>query len=311
MSEMQLDFAAGGTIHRFAHQAMATVFEIFIAHEDRRYAEQAAFACFAEFDRLERELSRFIENSDIARLRRLATGETVRVGLDAFACLQACRQLHADTGGAFDVTVGALLRCWFGPDRALRTPAAADIEAALQQVGLDRLRLDESDFSVSCDGEAALELDLGGFGKGYALDVAAALLREWDIEVALLHSGFSSVLALQAPAGQEGWPLVLRHPAARGRVLARPLLAQCALSASGLRKGQHIIDPRTGYPAAGEWLASWVVGACAATCDGLSTAFMLLSADEIGAYCERRAGAGALCLSHGGEIHCWGEWEWR
>ena len=57
--------------HRFSHQAMATTFEVFIVHGDARYAEQAAWAAFDELDRLEAELSRFIENSDISRINNL------------------------------------------------------------------------------------------------------------------------------------------------------------------------------------------------------------------------------------------------
>jgi FAD:protein FMN transferase len=141
----------------------------------------------------------------------------------------------------------------------------------------------------------------------------AELLEEWGLGLALVHGGFSSVLALEPPTGREGWPLTLSDPGAPSRVLARLSVRQTALGASGLRKRDHIVDPRTGEPARGR-LAAWVavprpevaraeapaeegprVSAAAIT-DALTTAFMLLSAREIEALCERSPGLEAWVL---------------
>ena len=147
-----------------------------------------------------------------------------------------------------------------------------------------------------------MQIDLGGIGKGYAVDLMAELLEEWGLQRALVHGGFSSVLALEPPAGRDGWPLTLSDPVAPSRVLARLSVRQTALGASGVRKGDHIVDPRTGGPVRGR-RAAWVAlprpdqsgaspGArgreCAAgaVTDALTTAFMLLSPEEI-AGCAR------------------------
>ena len=102
-----------------------------------------------------------------------------------------------------------------------------------------------------------MRIDLGGIGKGYAVDLMAEVLEEWGLRRALVHGGFSSVLALEAPEGREGWPLTLSDPAAPSRVLARLSVRQTALGASGLRKGDHIVEPRTGEPVRGR-RAAWV-----------------------------------------------------
>ena len=272
-------------VHRFSHEAMATVFEVHGVHPDERYAAQAAQAAFDLTDRLERELSRFLANSDITRINHLAAGESTRVSPSTLECLVIARHMFDLTGGAFDVSIGT---------------------------GLPSLDLDADDFLVRAT-EGGVRVDLGGIGKGYAVDRMAELLEEWGLGMSLVHGGFSSVLALQPPSGCEGWPLTLSDPSAPSRVLARLSVRQTALGASGLRKGDHIVDPRTGEPVRGR-LAAWVAVprppaaraeaveedeprlAAAAVTDALTTAFMLLSPEEIKGLCERSPGLEAWIL---------------
>src|SRR4029450_8880638 len=79
----------------------------------------------------------------------------------------------------------------------------------------------------------------------------------WGLDRAFVHAGFSSALALESPAGCDGWPLTLSDPGEPSRVLSRLSMRQTALSASGVRKGDHIVDPRTCMPVRGR-LAAWV-----------------------------------------------------
>ncbi|MHC4426785.1 MAG: FAD:protein FMN transferase [Planctomycetota bacterium] len=269
---------------RFSHEAMATTFEVIVVHEDDRYARQAAAAAFDEVDRLEGELSRFIENSDVSRINNLPANQPLRLGLDTFECLQLSARLYAETNGAFDITVGTLLRCWRNEDGTAHTPSADELNLARQRTGTDLLQLDEAEHTVRLSA-GPVEIDLGGIGKGYAVDRMAELLREWSIDTALISGGYSSVLALDAPPGTEGWPLTLSNPANRKQILARPCLRSGALSGSGLQKGRHIIDPRTGQPVEGKH-AAWSSAPDAATADALSTAFMIMSPDEIKQYCS-------------------------
>ncbi len=199
---------------------MATVFEVHAVHDDGRYAEQAAQAAFDLVDRLERELSRFIPNSDIGRINELAPGERTRVAPTTIECLVIARHAFELTGGVFDVSIGT---------------------------GLESLELD-ADACVIGATRRGVKIDLGGVGKGYAVDLMAEVLEEWGVERALVHGGFSSVLALEPPPGHEGWPLTLSTPGARSRVFATVSPRQTAMGASGVRKADHIVDPRTGEP---------------------------------------------------------------
>ena len=93
-------------MRRFSHEAMATVYEVYAAHADQQYAAQAAQAAFDLVDRLERELSRFLPNSDITRINHLAAGESTRVAATTLECLGIARHMFELTGGAFDVSIG-------------------------------------------------------------------------------------------------------------------------------------------------------------------------------------------------------------
>jgi thiamine biosynthesis lipoprotein len=270
-------------LKRFCHEAMATTYEIIMAEDDENYARQAAAAAFKEVDRLEGELSRFIENSDIARINNLPANEPLRLGLDAFDCLELGCRLYAETNGAFDITIGSLLACWRDEDGNPRRPSQEELNLARERTGAHLLQLDESEHTIRLS-VSPVQVDLGGIGKGYAVDRVAELLQEWSIEVALVSGGYSSVLALKGPSETKGWPLTLSNPGDHKQILARPCLEGRALSGSGVQKGQHIIDPRKLKPVEGK-LAAWASAPDAATADALSTAFMIMNPDEIRQYC--------------------------
>ncbi len=312
---------------RYSHDAMATTFEIFIVHKDSGYAEQAAWAAFDELDRLEQELSRFVENSDISRLNALPPNQPLLLGPEAFNCLRLAQQIYHETDGAFDVTIGSLMACLLNKDKSLRSPTQEELKLARERTGLHLVLLDESEFTVQVAREE-VQVDLGGIGKGYAVDRMAALLREWGIDTALIHGGSSSILAMDGPPGTKGWPLTISNPDNRKDILMRIDLKNQALSGSGLRKGQHIIDPRNARPVKDK-VASWALvepgantrlkieaaniddqaepGATSATAclkpdmtlsfigchylatwaDALSTAFMVMSPRQIRQFCRR------------------------
>jgi len=273
---------------------MATVFEIFIAGDDASYAGQAALAAFDELDRIEQDLSRFIENSDISLINNLPAGQPLKLGLDAFDCLMLSAKIYEEIGGAFDITIGSLLDCWLTEDQTLRKPSGRDLSFACQHTGMSLLTLDEAEHTVTLLA-APVQVDLGGVGKGYAVDRMAKLLGDWSIDTALINAGFSSVRSLGAPGQTKGWPVTLTDPRNRSRTLARLYLRDQALSGSGLQKGPHIIDPGTAMPVEDK-RAAWALAPDAATADALSTAFMVISPDEIEKYCKRRPDTQAMII---------------
>ncbi len=289
------EWTAVTDVHRFAHQAMATTFEIIVQHADKLYAQQAAHAAFDELDRIEGELSRYVETSDVTRINHLAAGEVLQLGLDTFECLRVSQRVHKQSQGAFDVTVGYLLDCWRDEEKRPRVPSADELTFARAHTGMTLLRIDETHFTIELF-ISPVRVDLGGVGKGYGVDEMAKLLREWEVDRALIHGGFSSVLALEAPQGMAGWPVTLSDPTDRSRTLVRLQLKRQAVSGSGLEKGGHIIDPRVGRPVEGK-IAAWSITPDVVTGDALSTAFMVMTPDEVTQYCtDHRDVRGLLIL---------------
>jgi FAD:protein FMN transferase len=241
-------------IHVFNHYAMATQFQVRIAGEERSYAAQTAQEAFLLANHLESLLSRFRANSEISQIAQLTPGETLPLSEPVFACLETAQRMESATNGAFSVTAAALKT----------------------QPEKPRWSLLRDRVAIRCDA-GILEFDLGAVGKGFALDRMAEMCREWDCPAFLLVAGGSSILAGDAPAETAGWSCGLGEDNSPQRYL----LKNVSLSGSGLAvKGAHIIDPRTGAPAA---LRSrvWALADSAAESDALSTACMILPEAEI------------------------------
>ncbi len=253
----------------FHHEAMATTFAIVIADHPAEYARQAAAAAFRELDRLESELSRYIESSDIARANRLACGETIRIGDDALHCLLLAADASLATHRAFDA-------------------AYASERSSGQPLGAPLFTLDPAAHTLTSQA-ARLHLDLGAIGKGYALDRMAAQLTEWAITTACLQSGGSTALALAAPTDRTGWSIGIGDGPTH-RLLS---LSHVALSGSGIAvQGAHLIDPRTREPSA-HTARTWALAPTAALSDALSTAFFILPDTDIAAFCQAHPTIGA------------------
>jgi thiamine biosynthesis lipoprotein len=299
--EICLNQPDGNPIHRFPRQAMATEFEIMLLYDDPRYAAQAAFAAFAELDKIENELSRYIDNSDISRINQAPVNQPVVVGVHTFACLIICREMFLKTNGAFDISVGNLADRVKGKTPQRSASAGKDNQPAAHAQGW-RLQLHAGDHSVTRLGENA-SLDLGGIGKGYALDIMAEILKEWGIESALLHGGRSTALSF----GELNWPLSISEPDVSGDVILNLMLRNGSLSGSGLQKGRHIIDPAAGESQT-TCQAAWSKTQRAAEADALSTAFMILSVKEIRDYCERDSEAAVLLIDELGKKIFIGNW---
>jgi thiamine biosynthesis lipoprotein len=266
----------------FRHEAMATYFEITIDGRDEAYARQAAGAAFRELDRLEAELSRFVESSDIARANRLAQGESAVIGDDTLECLLLAAGLAHETERAFDPA--------YDSDRGPECPGESPV-----------FTLDPAEHVITSRARR-LHLDLGAVGKGYALDRLAEVLDEWEVGSACLNSGGSTALALEAPPSRAGWPIGLGEGERRRELL----LSGTALSGSGIAvKGSHLIDPRSGRPAA-RTSRAWASSPSAAVADALSTAFFVMTDAEVAAFCAAHPDVGAALALPDGRLELLG-----
>jgi len=321
-------------LHRFGHEAMNTPFEIVIAGHDETYASQAAMAVFREVDRIEGILSRFNPCSDVGQINLLDPGGSVGVDLEVLNCLLIANDVHCQTGGAFDVTVGPLVQCVRDEQGHPVNATQDEWKAAFARVGMDRLILNFEDFTVGVkrnwgrspvspeEGGASpiargeeenrgaspissgrVVVDLGGIGKGFALDSTVETLDDWGIEDAMVHGGTSTALVLGSggaaagcPPGVTGWVMGIGADWGAAAGLERVILHSGAISGSGVElQGEHIIDPRTGAAALNH-LAAWAICPSAARADALSTAFVAMSTDEVQAYCRNHDDTAAVVV---------------
>lgn len=293
-----MSLSPGKHVHRFAHEAMATVFEAFIAGKTEEYAGQAVRAAFDEVDRLESLFSRFDPSSEASRIGRLRPGGSLRIGIETAEVLGIAAAVQAETSGAFDVNYLAAIPSAAEKRPKVFPPALATLIRVVQtDRGIEVVRIPAKGGAKA----PALDLDLGAVGKGYALDGALAVLRDWEVGNVLLHSGTSTALAAGPGPGKggsgRGWPVgagtVEGTSAGPGRVFLRDR----ALSGSGTEvKGEHIVDPRTGRPARGA-RSAWASHPSAAAADALSTAFMVMTMDESAAFCGRHPEVWALVIN--------------
>ncbi len=255
-------------LHRFAHRAMMSQFEILVPAEACGVddARAAAGAAFEELDRNERRLSRFDAYGDVGRVNATPPGEAVVVDIETAECVAAALDLARRTEGAFDPTAGK--------------PADGR-----RRIGAELIAVDAESMTVTRL-DAGVALDLGGIGKGFAVDAMAGAIGEWGIESALVNGGSSTALAVGSAPGGGAWRLALRDPADDSAELGSVRLQNAAFSGSATLVEQHIVDPRTRRPVpAGR--AAWAVAPTAAEADALTTAFCVMETEAVRRYVER------------------------
>jgi thiamine biosynthesis lipoprotein len=194
-----------------ALHAMATRFELVLHGENAASLRAAGEEVFEEIERLEARLSLYRSTSEIAHVNARAARTPVGVTPGLFALLEQARRLSEESGGAFDITVAPLVRCWGFMDGDGRVPDPEALVAARARIGMGLVRLDPAELTVSFAREGVM-LDLGAIGKGYAIERAIGILREAGITSGLLHGGTSTVYALGRPPETEAWKIAIEIP---------------------------------------------------------------------------------------------------
>ncbi len=271
--------------------AMGTLLTITVDGLPAARAEEGIDRAFAEVERLEAAMSLWRSDSELVRAVARAGREAVPLSPDLFEVLALARATAERSAGAFDPTVGPLVRLWGFIGEGTRVPAAEALAEARARVGWRRLQLDPGTRTLRLDGEGC-EVDLGAIGKGYAVDRAVEVLRAAGAPAGVVN--FSGNLRSFGPAPPGplavagGWRVDVQHPREPEAALVTLRLDGHAVSTSGdyekyfvqdgVRYG-HILDPRTGHPAR-EAAAVTVVAPTAALADALSTALFVLGPER-------------------------------
>lgn len=285
---------------------MGTVLRAEVTAPDRAAALGAIQAAFDSVSAVDRVLSTWRDDSDIARLNHAAPGDTVALSPALGRLLDEASRWSRRTDGAFDPAVGSLVDAWDLRGRG-RLPVPEALAAARRTAGLGQFwfgRDDRSAFRRS----AGAWLDTGGFGKGVALRAAVAALRSAGITAGAINFGGQVAVLGGGPDGS-GWPVPVADPARRSVPAALLRVRDASVSTSGQserfvvigkHRFGHILDPRTGRPAPA-WGSVTVVADDPAVADILSTALFVLGPDAGLTWAERQGDVAALFLIRGAD----------
>lgn len=309
--EVHTQFAKNAIVTTVAHNAMGTTFHITLigkrGEDSPSSLARIANEAFIAIDALESRISRWRTDSQTSRINKYAFEKPVRITHDVAAFLLNAQRISTETGGAFDCTVGPLIELWRAAKESGQLPAQSEIDSARARVGFNHVMIDPAERTVRFTHQG-IRLDFGAIGKGHALDIAAEVLADYGVEIALLDGGASTYLATGIPPGQPGWTVRVRHPYNKEEVLAEVLLGKGAFSTSTNagakfvvdgRKYGHILDPRTGWPAQGKRLAMSLTQS-AADADALSTAFYVMELESIRRYCGDHPNVRAIVIPESG-----------
>jgi FAD:protein FMN transferase len=279
--------------HQAAHFAMGTIFSIIAYGSSAARLQDSTDRAFQEIDRLDRLMSHYRPDSELCTINREAARASIAASPELFALLQTCLSYSQQTNGAFDITVGPLMKLWGFFQNCGRTPARSELVETLGHIGYRHITLEPNAHAVAFD-RPGIELDLGAIGKGYAVDRVVDLLRAQGVARALISSGSSSIYALGASPGEQGWEISIRHPL-DSRKPARILrLRNLSISISGTQEQRfvldgkmvgHLVDARMGMPVE-KMLMTVVIAETNTAGDALSTAFFVAGPDETRAYLE-------------------------
>jgi thiamine biosynthesis lipoprotein len=285
---------------------MGTMVEITAVAPSETLAQAALTAGFHEIRRLENLLSTWIETSELSRVNQAAGQEPVSVSDETFSLLTRAVEIADYTDGGFNIAIGPAVKLWNIPE-APRIPSEIELEIAAQYVDYHRINLDPARRAVFLE-KPGMQIDVGGIGKGFAAEKAAAVMREAGASGGLVAvAGDFRVFGKRADG--TAWPIGIQHPRQPGKVLATLDATDEAISTAGDYarffikdevRYHHILDPRTLQPAR-LCQSVTIVAPDGATADGLDTGVFVMG-PERGLALVERLGLGAVIVDAGGGV---------
>jgi thiamine biosynthesis lipoprotein len=283
---------------------MGTVFEIVAYGKSSTRVSEAIDQAFQEIVRIDDVMSDYKGDSALSRLNRSSHTQAQTVPPDLYRIISEALKYSRLSGGKFDVTVGPLVNLWKAAIRGEKFPSSAEEEKVRACVGYQKVELIPPDRILLHS--PCLQIDLGGIGKGYALDRAADALRKGGVSRALLDSGGSTIVAIGAPPGQSGWLVHLRDPS--DHVDPAITLNDNSVSTSEQTPPSlldpsaagHIIDPDDGMPVKTPFAVSSVAPTGTAS-DALSTTLLLLGPEKGQSLIEVVPGGAAIWIAADGQ----------
>ena len=256
ISCLAVSFTARSELYevREPHYQMGTILDITVWHSDPKAASAIIRRCVREVHRLDKILSDYDRESSLSLFNRQGGKGKVRIDTDLHRLLTMANDFSLRTSGYFDVTVGPLVALWREAGEKGTPPELRALSQTLELVGFQKLKLHRTGEAELLN--AGMKIDLGGIGKGFAVDRVVKILHEVGVERALVNFGGSSFYALGSPPHEASWTIGVKGISEQ--LVGVVHLKDRGLSTSGsmgryweiggVRYG-HLINPKSGLPA--------------------------------------------------------------
>jgi thiamine biosynthesis lipoprotein len=258
---------------------MGTRIAVELWSEDEAAARDAIQAVLAEMRRIDASMSTYKPTSEVSRVNAEAAQRPVKISQELFDLLATAIEYSKLTNGAFDITYASV--GYLYDFREHVRPNEQQIQEALPGINYRHLLLDRAARTVKF-ARPGVRIDLGGIGKGHAVDCGIAILQARGIEHGVVTAGGDTRII--GDRFGDPWVVGIRHPDRKDEVIARIPLEDAAISTSGDYeryfdengvRHHHILDPKTGQSAS-KVRSATIIGPTATRTDGLSkTAFIL------------------------------------
>ena len=290
-------------IHRLPFKAMGSACEVVLASHTQNEAESMAKLAIDEVLRIERKYSRYTNDSIIAKINQQSGRGTVQCDDETWALFQFAFQLFDKSDGLFDITSGVLRQAW--DFQKPEVPSASNLRRLLALVGWQKVVLQDQSIALPL---AGMEVDLGGFGKEYAADRAAQVLKQKGVTSGYVNLAGDMRFFGPKPTG-EPWMIGIQDPRQPDRVVSTLPMMQGGLATSGDYEryfelnGQrycHVLNPKTGMPVS-YWRCVSVTAPAAVVSGCTSTMAMLK--EEDGLAFLQATGFEFFAIDHTGKVH--------
>ncbi|MDW7670894.1 MAG: FAD:protein FMN transferase [Bacillota bacterium] len=291
--------------------ALGTVSQIRIHSDDRSKGDTAIREAFLRVQEIENHLSFWDSDSQIGRVNANAGRASITMTDDVLFMIEEGLRHYDLTDGLFHIGLGTLTRLWGLNSTEPRIPETQQVQAALEALDLQHIQIAGNDVMIRQTGTA---IDLGGIAKGYALDEAARVLRDLGIHSGFLNFG-GDVYALGEKPDGEPWYVGIKEPIpGANQLVGRMGVVNLSVMTSGdyeryvvdEEKGErlhHILDPRTGRPAANELASVTIVSDTSLQGDIFSTAAFVMGLEHGYRYVFETPDVEGLFITRDGEVY--------
>lgn len=270
--------------YTFQEPHMGTYFKIIMYADDRQKAIEIARAAYDSVSALNQVLSDYLPASEVSQLNNAPAGKNIAMSNSLYTAIDKSIELSKLTNGAFDITVGPVVKLWREARKENALPDKQDLTSALNAVGYENLLLNDS---IVLKRKPGMQLDFGGIGKGMALSAAKEIINQAGVTRLLLDAG-GDILLGDAPPDKNGWNVIVGLFEQEEKFQKELTLHNNAIASSGDlyqfvelegKRYSHIVDPGTGLGITGQ-KRSTVIGPDAATADALASALCVMNTKD-------------------------------